>query len=295
MTTERPPTIDPTAAARWGRHLHRASPWLHEEVARRMEDRLQWIVSKPQTWLHWEPVSGGLQAHALIAKRYPGAACSAFNANPLHTGVCRQHLSAPWWTPARWTQKPVHFGMPSAPVQMLWANMALHMADDPQALIQRWHALLQVDGFLMISCLGPDSLLQLRRIYAAAGWPPPAHAFTDMHDWGDMLVRAGFAEPVMDLERVTLSYSSPQTLLDELRTLGRNLHPARFQALRGRQWYDRLQSALASGTANDAGRLELTFEINYGHAFKPAPKWAVKPETTLPLDAMRQTLKQGKK
>jgi malonyl-CoA O-methyltransferase len=294
MTTELPPTIDPIAAARWSRRLHNASPWLHEEVARRMEDRLQWIVSKPQSWLHWEPITGGLNAHALLTFRYPQSTCFVVHANSGQADACKKQMTPSWWTAARWKQKPVQFEPPAKPVQMLWANMALHMAEDPQALIQRWHDLLEVDGFLMFSCLGPDSLRQLRQVYADAGWPPPGHEFTDMHDWGDMLVRAGFAEPVMDMERVTLSFTSPQTLLEELRGLGRNLHPGRFPALRGRGWYAQLQKALAAGTSGDSGRLELTFEINYGHAFKPAPKWSVKPQTTLSLDEMRRTLKQGK-
>jgi malonyl-CoA O-methyltransferase len=61
----------------------------------------------------------------------------------------------------------------------------------------------------MFSCLGPDTLRELRALYAALGWPPPAHEFTDMHDWGDMLVASGFAEPVMDMERITLSFATP--------------------------------------------------------------------------------------
>jgi malonyl-CoA O-methyltransferase len=64
--------------------------------------------------------------------------------------------------------------------------------------MQRWHQALQVDGFLMFSCLGPDTLMEMRALYQALGWPQPTHAFTDMHDWGDMLLAAGFAEPVMD-------------------------------------------------------------------------------------------------
>jgi malonyl-CoA O-methyltransferase len=91
---------------------------------------------------------------------------------------------------------------------MLWANMQLHMAADPQALIAQWQQALEVDGFLMFSCLGPDTLRELRAVYAALGWPPPAHEFTDMHDWGDMLVASGFAEPVIDMERITLSCAS---------------------------------------------------------------------------------------
>ena len=91
----------------------------------------------------------------------------------------------------------------------------------------------------------PDTLRELRPLYAEFGWPPPTHTFTDMHDWGDMLVGQGFAEPVMDMERITLSFSSPQTLLAELRGLGRNLHAGRFPGLRGRGWLAKLHAGLA--------------------------------------------------
>ena len=89
------------------------------------------------------------------------------------------------------------------PVDLLWANMMLHAAIDPQRLMQQWHDALAVDGFLMFSCLGPDTLRTLRTAWQRAGWPEPAHAFTDMHDWGDMLVNTGFAEPVMEIGRAS--------------------------------------------------------------------------------------------
>jgi malonyl-CoA O-methyltransferase len=178
---------------------------------------------------------------------------------------------------------------------MVWANMALHMEADPQALIAQWHSLLEADGFLMFSCLGPDTLRELRRVYAAQGWPVPSHEFTDMHDWGDMLVRAGFAEPVMDMERITLTFATPERLLAELRGLGRNLHPARFTGLRGRGWLAQLHAALQQGLAHPSpdGPLRLSFEIIYGHAFKPQPRMAMLAKTTVTLDEMRQALHKG--
>ena len=296
MTTERPPTLDPTAAARWARLPQVRSAWLHEEVARRMEDRLQWIVTRPERWVHWEPLRGGLEAQALLAKRYPSSECFVMEDAPM-SPIARKRMTPAWWSPARWTGPGVHFDAPAQPVQMLWANMALHMAADPQALLARWHSLLDVDGFLMFSCLGPDTLRQLRAVFSAQGWPPPSHEFTDMHDWGDMLVSCGFAEPVMDMERITLTFSSAQNLLTELRELGRNLHPARFAGLRGKGWRDQLQASLGrslAGPAND-GRLVLTFEIIYGHAFKPQRKLSVRPETSLSLDEMRRSLAQSRK
>ena len=78
MSSERPPTIDPIAAARWQAAAPALSPWLHEEVARRMEDRLQWIRQAPASWCHWDALRGGLQAHALVSARYPEARCQVF-------------------------------------------------------------------------------------------------------------------------------------------------------------------------------------------------------------------------
>lgn len=186
----------------------------------------------------------------------------------------------------------MHYGAPPQPVNMLWANMALHMAADPRALLAQWHELLAPDGFVMFSCLGPRTLRALHAVYAANGWPAPTHAFTDMHDWGDMLVQAGFAQPVMDMERITLSFATPQRLLAELRELGRNLHVERFAGLRGRAWYARLCQALQQELSDPAqdGRLTLEFEVIYGHAFKLAAPMAVRAQSNISLEQMRATL-----
>jgi malonyl-CoA O-methyltransferase len=289
MPTQRPPTIDPQAARRWQHLPATVSPWLHEEVARRMEERLDWIKYQPRSWAHWEPVRGGLQAHALLARRYSDAGCVVAELDATKAGHAATALAKPWWHAARWTAKPTRFELPGeGSVHMLWANMALHMVADPQELLAQWHRALAVDGFLMFSCLGPDTLQELRGIYQAMGWPAPSHDFTDMHDWGDMLVAAGFAEPVMDMERITLTFETPQRLLEELRGLGRNLHAQRFSGLRGRQWRGQLLQALAQAP------LRLTFEVIYGHAFKPKPRLDMRPETVFSLAQMRETLTQRK-
>ena len=289
MSTQRPPTIDPQAAQRWQKMPPSPSPWLHEEVARRMEERLEWIKLQPKNWAHWEPVRGGLQAHGLLSRRYPDAGCFVTETQEARAEYAAKTIAVSWWHPARWTAKPTRFEMPAnGAVQMLWANMALHMAADPQALISHWHRTLAVDGFVMFSCLGPDTLKELRGLYQALGWPAPSHEFTDMHDWGDMLAGAGFAEPVMDMERITLTFETPQRLLEELRGLGRNLQPQRFAGLRGRQWRDQLHQALSDVP------LQLTFEVIYGHAFKPKPRLDMRPETVMSLEQMREALSQRK-
>jgi malonyl-CoA O-methyltransferase len=169
------------------------------------------------------------------------------------------------------------------------------MSAQPQALIAQWHRALAPEGFLMFSCLGPDTLRELRALYATLGWPAPAHDFTDMHDWGDMLVHGGFAEPVMDMERITLTWETPERLLAELGELGANLHRARFPALRGRRWQERLLGELTQGLRQPDGRLALTFEIIYGHAVKPQPVMRVSERSAVSLEDMRALLQSDKR
>jgi malonyl-CoA O-methyltransferase len=294
MADERPPTIDPVAAAHWQRRAPAVSPWLHEEVGRRMEDRLQWIRKAPEAWADWHAVRGGLQAHEAVARRYAQAACFVVEDEPAQREAARRALARAWWR--RIGAPRVDFGgVPDGAAQLVWANMLLHLQADPLALMARWHRALQPDGFLMFSCLGPDTLRELRELYAASGWPPCSHEFTDMHDWGDMLVAAGFAEPVMDMERITLTFESPARLLAELRGIGANLHPARFGALRGRGWRAALERGLAERLRQPDGRLGLTFEIVYGHALRPAPRARVAERSNVPLQDMRAMLQAGKR
>jgi malonyl-CoA O-methyltransferase len=291
---ERPPSLDPVAAARWAARpvVGAQSPWLHEEVASRMQERLDFITLKPQRWVHWEPLRGGLQAHRALQQRYGQAPVWLISAHPAQAEAAQKALQGAWWQPSRWTGPQTHVGLPEeGQADMLWANMLLHTSAEPQALLGAWHKALAVDGFLMFSCLGPDTLRELREVYARRGWTEPAHEFTDMHDWGDMLVQAGFAEPVMDMERITLTYEHPDRLLTELRELGRNMHIGRFPGLRGRSWRAQLTEALRElSRPEEGGRLSVSFEIVYGHALKPQPRLKVGPQTEIGLDQMRQML-----
>ncbi|PUE08100.1 biotin synthase [Limnohabitans sp. T6-20] len=291
---ERPPSLDPVAAARWAAHpAGMASPWLHEEVASRMLDRLDFIKQQPHQWVHWEPLRGGLQAHEALRQRYPKAQVWLSSDQPQQALRAKSLVQARWWQVARWMEPRIRVGSPpEGQAQMLWANMLLHTSAHPQHLLKTWHQALAVDGFLMFSCLGPDTLRELRSAYAQRGWPEPAHEFTDMHDWGDMLMEAGFAEPVMDMERITLTYETPERMLAELRELGRNLHVQRFAGWRGRRWRAQLLELLMTlARPEEGGRLSLSFEIVYGHALKPQPRARLSAHTEIGLDQMRQMLR----
>ena len=110
--------------------------------------------------------------------------------------------------------------------------------------------------------------------------------FVDMHDLGDMLVQAGFAAPVMDQEILTLTWDSPQALLSELRSLGANASPDRFAGLRTPRWRERLLTELRALAGPD-GRIQMQFEVAYGHAFKATTRVPLSAETTVSLDDMR--------
>ncbi len=302
MAQERPPSLDPVAASRWamlplakGKQARTlSSPWLHEEVARRMEERLAFITLQPQSWVCWDPVRAGLNALALLKKRYPKAKGFLKAQRPSEAMQVQALARKPWWHFAAWFEsrlQTTQFADHS--IDLVWANMLLHQASQPEALLAQWHRALSVNGFVMFSCFGPDTLIELRAAYAKAGWPMPAHEFTDMHDWGDMLVHAGFAEPVMDMEKITLTYANPDKLLEDLRSMGRNFHVDRFGGLRGKVWLKQLHSVLLSlAKPDEDGRLALSFEVVYGHALKPQPRLKVASESQIGLDDMRQMLKQ---
>jgi malonyl-CoA O-methyltransferase len=287
--------IDARALARSRQRQARAAsaPWLHAEVARRMAERLPIIRQQPETVIDWWSQSGASQA--LLAEAYPRACQLRVEATAFER--TSQRPDAPWWSARRWRRNMStvdETALPASAGQLLWANMMLHAVPDPEALMQRWRRALAVDGFLMFSTLGPDTLAGLRALYRDAGWGEPHAAFTDMHDLGDMLVAAGFADPVMDQERLTLTWATPEEMLRELRTLGANTDPARFAGLRTPRWRARLIEALRERASAD-GRIGLEFELVYGHAFNPPPRARVAAETRVPLDEMRAMARGGRR
>lgn len=278
---------------RWTGHGDRSAPWLHEEVATRMLQRLDWIRLQPRRWAHWRACLGGPQAHRALLARYPQAEAVLIEPLPAQAHRLAQHLRPQGWrgwlsaAPAVQRDLP-----PSADLDMVWANMWLHLDADPRTTLADWLASLRVGGFLMFSCLGPGTLQPLRDVYRRHGWDEPFAPFVDMHDWGDRLVSAGFAEPVVDVETIRLSFSTAAALLDELRGLGRNASTRRFPACRGRRWHATLAQALAEGLAspNEGGRLVVPFEIIYGHALRPQPRLNVAGETRVSLADFRRAI-----
>jgi malonyl-CoA O-methyltransferase len=149
-------------------------------------------------------------------------------------------------------------------LDLVWSNLMLHWLDDPLPALRELHRVLDVGGLLMFALLGPDTLKELRTAGATT-----LRKFHDMHDIGDMLVVAGFADPVMDMEMIEFAYTHPRGLLRDQRLLGVRdglLGAMDFRA--GRRIFG------AWETQRRDGRLPATFEIVYGHAWKAAPQTA---------------------
>ncbi len=288
--------LDPTAVRAALRRLARAPevPWLHGEIARRMGEKLDLILLQPERVIDWWSALGA--GAGLLEAAYPKAQQLRVEPDAVWAERSRAQAQRPWWTAARWTGGDVAVATEADEIQpgagLVWANMMLHAVVDPVALIERWHGLLRVDGFVMFSCLGPGTLRELRTLYARLGWPAPTPGFVDMHDLGDMLVQAGFADPVMDQETLTLRWPNPQALLAELRGLGGNTAPEREAGLRTPRWRTTLERELQALAAPD-GSIGLSFEVAYGHAFKAAPRLRPGEATTVSLDDMRAMVRSS--
>jgi malonyl-CoA O-methyltransferase len=267
------------------------APWLNLEVARRMAERLTLFKVLPQRVVDWGSLLGG--GRRLLLDAYPQAAHVAIEPSESLAARSRELLGAPWWAIWRRRRRCVEVRVDSQALVLnaglVWSNMQLQAEKNPPVLFARWARMLSSDGFIMFSCLGPGTLQGLRAVYAQQGWPAPTIEFVDMHDLGDMLVRAGFADPVMDQETLTVEWDSPQALCDDLRLLGGNVSPLRFRGLRTGRWKASLHRAVES-LRGSTGKLTLDFEVIYGHAFKASLTRSVDGETRVPLDDVRRLM-----
>ena len=256
-----PAALDPRQVRRrFGRaaRSYAKASRLEAEIGARMLERLDYMKLAPRRVLD----AGSGPPQRRLGKRYPSADVFALDAS---FGMLRAGAG---WLDAFRTRMSIcgdiaQLPIASGTIDLLWSNMALHWVADPLAALREFHRAMAVDGLLMFSTLGPDTLAGLR---AAAG-AARVHCFADMHDLGDMLLAAGFAEPVMDMERLTMLYADGAALLGDLRASGQTCARAdRARGLAGRGFLSALQDALASQSRE--GKLPVGFEIVYGHAWK---------------------------
>ena len=149
--------------------------------------------------------------------------------------------------------------------------MLLPFIDDPDRCFVEVARVLKKGGVFAFASLGPDSFAGLRAARDEAGGGRSKAGFADMHDIGDGLVRAGLAEPVLDVDRLQVSYRNRDSLLADLAASGaRNFLSDRRPTLTGRQRFDRMLAAFGERSGDDAFRVDL--ELVYGHAWGAGPK-----------------------
>ncbi|VVE75315.1 methyltransferase domain-containing protein [Pandoraea sputorum] len=247
--------------------------FLMREVASRLASRLDYIKLKPKRVLDAGCGTGGDLQN--FGERYPDAyrvgldasfgMAKAAAAAGATSGWRRLLRSAPPYGVVQADFAALPFA--SRAFDLVWSNLALHWYREPHRVIPEWHRVLTTDGLLMFSAYGPDTLRELRAAWAEVDGLPHALEPTDMHDLGDMMVASGFDTPVTDMERLTLTFESPDTLLRDVRLLGVNPQPERRQGLMGRARLAALRAALERQRGPD-GTIALTFELVYGHAWK---------------------------
>lgn len=248
---------------------------LSREVIGRLQERMELMHLEPRAIL--DLGSGtGLAARAL-AERFPAADVVRLDLSRrmLESGV----KESGWRRALRQfsrsgRQLPVCADFARLPFQadafdVVVSNLALHWAQDPAAVLHEAHRVLRVGGLVIFSTLGPDTLGELARGVRETGGGVPPHSFVDMHDLGDALLASGFADPVMEMERIRLTYERFDDLLRDLRGTGAIGLPGSC-GLRTPRWRQRLAACYERN--REAGVLAATFEIVYGHAWKPQPR-----------------------
>lgn len=259
------------------------SDFLRREIASRLHEKLAVVKLAPERVL--DAGCGTGADLALLHKTWPAAQVLGVDLSPAMVEAAR--------APAAGGVRPLNqllsrlmpaktgvdvlcadFGnlpLGANSVDLLWSNLALHWHPQPDRVFAEWRRVLKVDGLLMFSNFGPDTFKELRTAFAAMDESPHALPFVDMHDFGDQLVEAGFTTPVMDMEQITVTYDKAEALLADVRAFGGNPLATRRRGLVGRAAWRRMLVALEAQRRPD-GKLALTFEVIYGHAFRPAPK-----------------------
>lgn len=281
------------------------SGFLRREIAQRMHERLALIKVNPERVVDVGCGEGAdlmlLQGHyadaqvwgidaspsmLAIARRRQLEAMSSMNrllAKLLPAKFSGSQSGNPALLCADFAQLPLKLNS----VDLVWSNLALHWHPQPDHVFAEWRRILRVDGLLMFSCFGPDTFKEIRAAFAQADQMPHALPFVDMHDFGDMLVNAGFSTPVMDMEIITVTYDAVEKLLDDVRAWGGNPLTTQRRGLMGRRAWRRMLDALEGMRRND-GKIPLTFEIIYGHAFRPVPKTTSSGETIVRFDLRKR-------
>ncbi len=255
------------------------------EIRARLLERLDLVKLQPQRVLDLGAASGG--SSKALKNRYPKAHVVALDLSRrmLERATREQSFFRRFdAVVADAQQLPIR----EASIDLVFSNLMLAWCSDVDAVFQNAARVLRADGLFTFTTLGPDTLTEVRRAFRQVDAYTHVHRFIDMHDLGDALLRTGFAEPVMDTERLVVTYPTADTLLRELHQSGSsNLTAGRRFGLLGRKGYRAAQEALEASRRE--GVIPITVEVVYGHAWKGAPRAArgSTGEVVVPLSSLR--------
>lgn len=258
---------------------------LQREVCDRMLSRLDYVKYIPDVVL--DAGSGTGYGTRKLLDRYPAARMLAVDVALAMHAQANAHL--PWWRqlignsiPNRTTRVVADIEqLPyrNACVGLVWSNLTMQWCNDLRNTFAEVHRTLKTGGLFMFSTFGPDTLKELREAFRLVDGFSHVSRFTDMHDIGDMLVHRGFATPVMDMEYITMTYDDVVSLMKDLKAIGaHNATRGRRRGLTGKGVWRNAMSHYEA--LRKEGKLPATFEVIYGHAWKPQPRTSVlTPET----------------
>lgn len=254
------------------------------EIGTRLLERLDVVRMQPARILDLGAATG--QASRALKQRYHAAQVVALDLSPamLRASRRQQGLLRRFQRAAADAHRlPIRTGS----IDLVFSNLMLQWCHDPDAVFQEVRRVLKPQGLFIFTTLGPDTLMELRGAWRAVDDHIHVHRFIDMHDLGDALMRARFADPVMDVERLSVTYPDLDALLRELRTGGaRNIAQGRLRGLTGRSRFQAVRAHEA--LALRKGVLPVSAEVVYGQAWagELAPKRQADPEFRIPIQAI---------